>query len=434
MSLLNDLWTAALKEEAKLKGEFENLRELLDLQLEHLLARPGLVRPIFAFLRAHKPILKVSRLTIVSLHDDVVEVLNDDAHFNTVNVYAPKMEATTGDFVLGMADTPQYQQELALMRQAIRPEDLATIRNFTNECTVEQIAASQAAGRIDAVGALTRRVPSRLVGQYFGVPGPDEPTQMRWMRAIFREIFLNLENDPKLSQEAQTASVEMKSYLEALIGSRKAELAAGRPILDDVLGRLIKIQAAGASPITDDVIRRIIGGTIVGTVDTISKAIAQALDQLLNRPESLLAATTAARANDEDLLVRCLFEALRFNPQNPFLLRYCAAPRTIGSGTERATLIQQGDLVLVGTESAMFDPLKFPEPDAFSLTRPLENYLHFGNGLHTCFGRHIARVVIPIVAKNLLLCPGLRRSPGSDGQLAYDGAFPNTWFLEFDAP
>ena len=433
MSYLNDLWAAALKEEDKLKNEFENLRELLDLRLEHLLARPGLIRPIFSFLREHEPILKVPKLAIVSLYDDVVEVLNNDANFNTVGIYAWKMEQTTGDFVLGMTDTPQYQREKDLMRQAARSEDLAIIGKFANECAAQQIAAAQATRRIDVVEELTRRVPSRLVGSYFGTPGPDEATQMRWMRVIFREIFLNLSNDPKMAQNARAAGAELKSYLNTLITRRKAEIAQGQSVPDDFLCRLLKIQAAATAPIEDEVISRIVGGTIVGTVDTLSKAIAQALDQLLSRPLNLQEAIAAAKDGDDDRLSRYLFEALRFNPQNPFLIRYCAAPYTIAAQTNHAKLIPAGDLVLVGTESAMFDPLKFPKPDVFSINRPAENYLHFGHGLHTCFGRHIAHVVIPIVARLLLNCPGLRRAPGPEGQLNYDGAFPNSWIVEFDA-
>jgi cytochrome P450 len=433
MSLLNELWNAALKEEDKLKSEFGNLRELLDLRVEHLITRPGLIRPIFSFLRKHEPIFKLPKLAIVSLYDDVVEVLNHETHFNTVPIYAKKMEQTTGDFVLGMTDTPQYQREMALMRQAVHLDDLAAIGTFANECAAQQIAAAQATRRIDVVAELTRRVPSRLVGQYFGVPGPDEPTQMRWMRAIFREIFLNLGHDPKTAQEGRAAAAEMKTYLNNFIAVRKTQIAQGQSVPDDFLCRLLKIQAASTEPIDDDVICRIVGGTIVGTVDSLSKVVAQALDQLLSRALALQEAKAAASANDDELLARYMYEALRFNPEAPFLIRSCAAPYTIAARTDRARSIAPGDMVLVGTESAMFDPRKFPEPDAFSINRPPENYLHFGRGLHACFGRQISHVVIPIIAKHLLRCPGLRRAPGVEGRLNYDGAFPNSWIVEFDA-
>jgi cytochrome P450 len=433
MSLLHDLWTDALKVGDRIETEFENLRELVDLRLEHLLARPDLVRPLFAHLRAHHPILKVPKLAVVSLYDDVVEVLENEAHFSVVPIYARKMEQTTGDFVLGMANTPQYQREIGLMRQAAHPEDVDRIGTFAVACAAEQIASFAPTGQIDAVGELARRVPTRLLGAYFGTPGPDEATTMRWMRTIFREIFLNLGNDPIMAQEAHVSAKELNEYLDSLIAARKAEIAAGKDVPDDFLCRLLKLQSASTPPVEDETIRRILGGAIVGTVDTNTKAIAQALDQLLSRPLTLKDAHAAARADEDALLARYVFEALRFNPQNPFLIRHCMEPYTVAQGTERATQIPKDSLVIAGTESAMFDPRKFPEPDTFRADRPAENYLHFGAGMHACFGRHFAGALIPGVAKPLLRCQGLRRADGADGELNYDGAFPDRWIVRFDA-
>jgi len=334
--------------------------------------------------------------------------------------------------VLGMDDTPQYKQETALMRQAVRGQDLETIRQFTVRCSSEQIAKAAPQRKMDAVAALTRLVPTRLLGEYFGTPGPDDATAMRWMRSIFREIFLNIGNDPLMQKDAVACAKELNAYLDALIASRKAEIADGKQVPDDFLCRLLKIQRSTNPSFPDEVIRRILGGTIVGTVDTNSKAISQALDQLLNRPAELQCAQAAAQVDDDTRVAGHIFEALRFNPQNPFLIRYCTKPTTIAAGTSRATNVTEGSLVIAGTESAMFDPKKFPDPDTFKADRPYADYIHFGSGMHTCFGQHIGHVLIPGVAKQLLCCKGLRRAAGADGTLKYDGAFPNSWTIEFD--
>ena len=429
MSLLQEAWSSVLMEGHKLHDELLNLREMLDKNFENLLARPYLVRPLFTTLRNHKPILVAPRIAVVSLYADVVEVLNNEAAFSVVPIYAPKMEATTGDFVLGMDDTPQYEREIGLMRAAVHPEDLERIRAFVNAQAMELVQAAQ--GRLDVVAGLSRIVPTRLLGSYFGTPGPDEATTMVWMRAIFRQIFLNLGNDPNMAQEADSAAKALNAYLDSLIAQRKAEIAAGGETPDDFLCRLLHRQVT--DPFADEVVRRILGGTIVGTVDTNSKAIAQALDQLLDRPLTLAEAQEAARSDNDELFSRYIFEALRFCPQNPILLRRCEQATTIAQGTDRATLIPQGSLVVAGTESAMFDPARFPEPDAFRIDRPLEDYIHFGSGMHTCFGQHIAKIVIPAVAKQLLKRQGLRRANGADGTLRYDGAFPDHLLVSYDA-
>ncbi len=433
MSILTTLWGDVVEEQHRLLEEFENLRELLDLRFENLLAKPHLLRPVFAYLRQHHPVFIAPHLAVVSKYSDVLETLEHENVFSVTEIYAKKMEATTGDFVLGMGNTPQYWMERDLMSKSVHPEDIERIRNFTSECSADLIGDALDKGRLDAVQDLSLVVPTRLLGSYFGTPRTDERLTMHWMRSIFREIFLNLANDPNMAQEADASSIALNSWLDELIAKRKSEFISGIDTPDDFLGRLLKLQQESIVPFDDSVIRRILGGTIVGTVDTNSKAIAQSLDQLLDRPEKLQAARAAAISDDDDLLAHYVFEALRFNPQNPFLLRHCEQSYTVAAGTTHATVIPQNSLVLVGTESAMFDPDVFPDPEIFRIDRPMDKYIHFGHGQHTCFGKHFAKAIIPGVIKQLLIhCPNLRRAEGDHGKLMYDGGFPNNLNVVFD--
>jgi Cytochrome P450 len=88
---------------------------------------------------------------------------------------------------------------------------------------------------------------------------------------------------------------------------------------------------------------------------------------------------------------------------------------------------------MAATLSAMFDPAAMPNPRRFRTDRPVAGYLHFGHGLHTCFGRRINFVQIPELVAALVRLPGLRRAPGREGRLSYDGPFPDRMILEFDS-
>jgi cytochrome P450 len=79
----------------------------------------------------------------------------------------------------------------------------------------------------------------------------------------------------------------------------------------------------------------------------------------------------------------------------------------------------------------MFDPEVFIEPKLFRANREVE-YLHFGYGMHRCFGRAINGVQIPEIVGALLRLPNLRRASGREGRIAYDGPFPDRLILEFD--
>ncbi len=242
-------------------------------------------RAVFGFLRRHHPNLVLGKRVLVTRAEDVNEVLKTDAVFGVTEIYAEKMERTTGPFFLGMENTPQYQRESSLSRQAVRREDLERIRTMVREHAGQLIARAQPGGRLDVVNGLARPVAVGMVDRFFGVPGPDPETMKRWMRIIFWDIFLNLGNDADVTARALAASAELKTYMEGLIAQRKAGLATeGR---DDFLTRLLRMQEDEATRLDDEAVRRNVGGIIVGAVDTSSKALAQVVNELLERPEAL---------------------------------------------------------------------------------------------------------------------------------------------------
>jgi cytochrome P450 len=433
MGLLKDLWGSALVVEHGLEQDLHedlaNLHELVALKFETGLGKPQLLLPLFHHLREHHPILILPHLAIVSRYANVVEVLERQDVFSVSEIYLDKMVETTGPFPLGMQDGPQYAREMGQMRSAIHAGDLDAIRADGIRNSNELIDAVLPSGSLDLVGGLTRIVPARLVAGYFGVPGPDENMLMRWMRSIFRHIFLNLGNDAKIKEAADISSKELQAYLQKLVSDRKQAIVAGTQVPDDFVTRLVQLQLNGPDGPDDDTIRREIGGTIVGAVDTISKAATQAIDVLLDRQAELAAARAAATAGDDALVARYVFEALRFNPQNPFLLRHCRQDYVAARGTDHERVIPAGSLVLVGTLSAMFDGTKVDSPEEFRIDRPDDTYNFFGHGLHTCFGQHISRVLIPVIAQAVLSLPNLRRA----GNIQWDGAFPNRFMVAFDA-
>ena len=92
--------------------------------------------------------------------------------------------------------------------------------------------------------------------------------------------------------------------------------------------------------------------------------------------------------------------------------------------------IRAADTVYASNLSAMFDPRAFFQPSAFRVDRRVA-YLHFGAGMHACFGSAINRVTLPEMATVLLRRPRLRRDGWLRGRLHYDGPFPDQLRLRF---
>ena len=390
------------------------------------LARPVILRPVFSVLRHVAPVLPLGKRVIVSRHGDVVDVLRRDQDFTVAEVNAPSMNRWSGPFILGTDRGETYDREVSALRRAAPAEDLPRVRDLVAANAAELVAAALPSGRLDVVNDLARPAAARTVATYFGVPGPDPATLMRWMRALFDAVFLD--GSPRANKVAERTVAEQRPYMQELIRSRRAAIEAGEPVPDDMLTRLV---AMGPDEpwLDDEAVRRSINGVIVGAVDTTSKSVAQVVDELLRRPMALDGARRAALDGDLDLVRAYSWEALRFLPHAPLLQR-SSRGAAIGG---RAKAVPAGKVVLVSVLSAMFDPAAFPHPRGFRPDRPEESYLHFGHGMHTCFGLGVNRVQIPELVAAVVSLPGLRRAPGGEGKLVFDGPFPDRLVVEFDA-
>jgi cytochrome P450 len=400
-----------------------HVMEFLDHLKTSVIENP---EPIFAILRMIKPILLVKNYAIVTRFEDVQEVLSRDDVFQVT--YAEKMKVTTGgqNFFLGMQNSPEYDRDVTHMRSAIRREDVATIIPFVQE-TARQLV-TKSGGQLDTVKQLAQIVPVRLISEYFGCPPKSETDLAAWASTIFQYLFADVNNDPAVDRAAREAAAKTRDYLDLTIATRKSR-PSGK---DDVLGRCLTMQQAGMPGMDDLAIRNNLLGLIVGAIPTTSKCCAQALDQLFSRPAQLAAAQAAASAGDDALVARYVFEALRFNPNNPALFRITAEDYPLARGHIHGATIPKGTIVVAVTQSAMFDGDKVDAPNDFRTDRPPYIYMHFGYGLHSCFGRYINQVQIPGILKPLLASKSLRRAPGDAGKLQIAGPFPSSLVVNFD--
>ncbi len=401
--------------------------------------RPALVRRLFREqplnffreLRRSRPILETLDATLLARHADVVEVLSRPTPF-TVGFYAPKM----GDFMLAVDQTSINWRDKGVMQAMLSRDDLPRIREMVGKVCAEALDASR--GRIEIVGELSRIVPVRLVAEYFGFPGPDVPTMMRWSYLSQLDNFHNqpfqvLPNSAAVHEKAVAAKQEMRDYVVALIQQRLADLAT-RPDQDDILSRLLKTRfppslGFGLERVVINVI-----GTLVGAVETTSQAVVHVLDGLLTDPDRLAQARDSAEAGQITKFEGIVWETLRFNPIAPYLFRRADRDYVVARDTERQHTIRAGTAVLALTMSAMFDENAVEAPDAFRIDRPSYTYFHFGYGHHRCLGEHIGGAMIVETVRRVLLRRNLRRASGDAGRIDYRGGpFPESFMLEFDA-
>ena len=398
-----------------------------------LFQHPNWSRRVLGFQRRVKPVLKLGTVAIATRHAEAKEILARDDDF-TVEIYTPKMAATVGPFLLGMQHTPIYDRDHEALQMAVPREDLPRIQTIIDGIVEEVLAGPGAAGRLDVVSDVAEGVPVQLSARYLGLTDLPDRSLVPLARAVFRNLFYNLRLDPAIAHPAVEAGKKLHAHLDGIIASRRSSSGADAAPTDDVLGRMLKMQADGMDGIDDVWIHTNLIGLLVGMLPLTSKVSSLAIDAMFDRPGLLAGAQAAAKAKDDDLLWRHIDEAMRFGPQTPGIFRTAAADFTIGAGSGRNYKIRKGTRILAGTQPAMFDPKVFPEPGKVRTDRPGDSYFTFGHGLHACFGRFISQSVqLPAIVKAVIERPGVRRAPGGDGKLKWSGPFPNSLHVEFQA-
>ncbi|MDO9712617.1 cytochrome P450 [Paracraurococcus lichenis] len=389
----------------------------------------------FLLLRNTLPILVVPwkgrTYALVTRYDDVQEVLQRPNVFNVT--YAPKIAVIMdGDNIfLGMKDEPNYTRDRTNMRMtAPRGEALSRVKPEVARLTAEAVQRALPGGRLDLAMELTQDVTTRFFGAYFGTPGRSVTQFSDQVRWLFGWMFADIANDPAKAAPAARLAADLRAYVEEAIAARKQ--ARGQQ--DDILERCLRFQDMGTEGFSDREIRNNLIGLIVGALPQAPMVIPQLFDILLDRPQQLREAQAAARADDDAAVSRYVFEASRFFPLTPGLFRNCEEDYRVAAGNWRARTIPKGAFVMAATRSAMFDGRRVPRSWQFRTDRPDYSYMHFGYGMHECFGLYMNRVMVPEICKAVLKLPNLRRAPGPEGRLRMDeefGIFPMNLTVAF---
>ncbi|ASJ76614.1 cytochrome P450 [Granulosicoccus antarcticus] len=375
-----------------------------------------------SIMRRVRPNFVVDGQAFITRFDGVNEVLSRDDVFHVT--YAQKMEKVTsgGNFFLGMQDTPTYTRDVSHMRLTARRTDIdERILPFVNASCAQILSTLD--GECDVVKALTRVVPTRFIGDYFGTPGWNQEEFTDAASLMFAYLFYP--SNEASENTALAAARTTCDYLDQTIQERKSH----RDEHDDVLERCLVLQDSGHPGMSDRDIRNNLIGLLIGAIPTTSKCVALTLDYLFEHPDLLAEAQQAARADNDKLMLQYVRECLRLNAFAAGVQRICSRDYIVNEGSWYAARIPKDTVVLVATQSAMMDSRKVAKPNEFRLDRPDYLYMHYGVGMHTCFGAHINDAQVPAILKSVLKLEGLRRV----APMQSAGPFPVSLKIAFDS-
>ncbi|KAL6717332.1 hypothetical protein ACLMJK_005247 [Lecanora helva] len=117
----------------------------------------------------------------------------------------------------------------------------------------------------------------------------------------------------------------------------------------------------------------------------------------------------------DELLLRYFMEGARIR-STVGLYRLATKDATIKDG-DKILEIKAGEELLCDLVTASLDPVAFPDPMEVKLDRPMDSYMHFGWGNHTCLGLGMTKLALTTMLKTVGKLPNLRRAPGDQGQI-----------------
>jgi cytochrome P450 len=361
----------------------------------------------------------------ITRYDDVREALSQPHIFQVpFRVKMETLEPAGCPFILGLDGGASYAGPLDAIMKGFPLGDLGEIVRISKKAA-EAALGNRKTKDFDAVKDLITAVPLQVYRDYYGLDTSNSDLAL-WLFAVSNYTFRQIGSD----EVARPAALAGARNVLAAADTAIHEAKHGRKP-STVVKRLLDIQkeacAKNCSALTDEVLRTTLVGMISGYVPVSTLAGCHILEVLLRRKPAMTMAVNAARDDDDDLLQRCLLEALRLYPINPGPWRICAKDYTFVSRGGACRRIRRGTKVLVGTQSAMRDGRRVPSPGSFNPDRDASDSMVFGAGLHWCVGAPLAIAQMTQTFKALLRRAPVRRA----GPTRYFGAIPESLSITF---
>ncbi|MFI9257502.1 cytochrome P450 [Streptomyces sioyaensis] len=360
-----------------------NLAESLALAEEYEQARnrPGLLKVQMAY---GEPAWLVTR------YAEARFVLGDQRFSRALGAVHDEPRQSEGrrdSGILGM-DPPDHTRLRTLVTKAFTVRQVEKLRPQVRQLTQELLDELEAAGPpADLVDRYALPIPVAVICRMLGVPAEDRPRFRVWSDAALSTSSLT-------AAEFDANLEELRAYMGQLIEEHR------QAPQDDLMTALIDARDVGDRLSELELVDLCVGILVAGH-ETTATQIPNFVLALLDHPGQL-----ALLREQPQLIGNAVEELLRFVPlgSGAGQPRYATEDVEVGG-----TLVRAGTPVLIAMGAANRDALRFEAPGTLDISRPANQHLGFGHGVHHCLGAPLARLELQEALGALLTrFPGLQ--------------------------
>ena len=300
----------------------------------------------------------------------ITTILRTPSTFSNSMQLIPKQESMPR-MIPESLDPPDHLLYRRLMMTYFEPKSIAHLREQAEKMADSLIAEVRSAGECEFVTSMGRPMPVKVFMQFVGMPLEryDE----------FVEMVLNYFG----GRTPETAAPIMTALNELIEEKRRHD--AG-----DILSRLVRADFQGRL-LNDDELQSIGFLMFLAGLDTVTNSMSYGIRHLARFPEQ----QEELRRNPE-LIPDAIDELLR-------AYTFTTVPRLVAQDVELGgAQMKAGDMVLpilffVGRDEALNE-----RPNEIDFHRSKRTHYAFGNGGHTCLGRHLAKLELTVMYERWL--------------------------------
>jgi cytochrome P450 len=344
--------------------------------------------PVYAALRQQAPVHPVTlpngmEIWLVTRYADCRAALADprlskqQGAGDNARHLAPQTRSPLTHHLLA-TDPPDHTRLRRLVSKVFTARRVEELRPRVGELSAALIEPLRAEDTADLIEEYAVHLPIQVICELLGVPIEDQADFRHWT-----SVMVSASAGGPGVPEAAAAFV---GYLLKLI-ERKRATPAG-----DLLSALIATRDEG-DRLSEDELTSMAFLLLLAGHETTVNLIGNGMYTLMTLPDA-----HRRLRQDPSLIPAAVEEFLRLeSPVETATSRTATEAVTYGGVT-----IPAGAMVAVSLLSADRDPDRFPSPGEFDLSRPENQHLAFGYGIHYCLGAPLARLEAQIAFTDLL--------------------------------
>jgi hypothetical protein len=277
-------------------------------------------------------------------------------------------------------DPPEHTRYRRLVSRAFSARAVAGLRERTLAIAddllddLERDAAAHG-GRADLVARYASLLPVTVISEVLGVPTGMREQFLAWGDAATPSLDAGL--GLRTFRDVERALAELDAWFRGHLRRLRREPG------DDLLSALVGAADDDGSGLTEE--------ELLATAALVFGAGFETTVNLVSNGAALLFASPAQRrllAEDPALWGNAVEEVLRV--ESPVQR---TGRRAVRDTTVAGVPVRRGELVILLLAAANRDPLVFPDPHAFDVTRAnARDSLAFSSGIHFCLGAALARM------------------------------------------